>query len=121
MRARIGNGQRRSCPTPAGVTQRSRNFLPFMKIHCAAFLLLPITLLAQALVASGEFQPQQLTDEFWAEGANFGDFNKDGKMDVVYGQWWFEGPEFKQRHEYQRIEKSHTVKQADGTEKTIQG
>jgi len=35
---------------------------------------------------------------FWAEGAAFGDFNKDGKMDVVYGPYWWEGPDFKVRH-----------------------
>lgn len=46
------------------------------------------------------FQRQQLTDEFWAEGAAFGDFNKDGKMDVVSGPFWYEGPSFTTRHEY---------------------
>lgn len=78
-------------------------------------------LLAQAPIPSGEFSRQQLTDEFWAEGANFGDFNKDGKMDIVYGQWWWEGPDFKKRHEYYRVEKSFTVKQPDGSEKAYQG
>jgi hypothetical protein len=80
-----------------------------------------VALHAQQSVPSGEFKKQQLTDEFWAEGANFGDFNKDGKMDVVYGQWWWEGPAFTKRHEYQHIEKSFAIKQADGTEKTYQG
>jgi hypothetical protein len=42
----------------------------------------------------------QLSDQFWGEGANVGDFNKDGKMDVVSGPYWWEGPEFKVRHEY---------------------
>ena len=81
-------------------------------------ILLPLTLLAQSPAASGEFSRQQLTDEFWAEGANFGDFNKDGKMDVVYGQWWFEGPDFTKRHQDRHIEKSYTVKAEDGSEKT---
>lgn len=93
-----------------------------LAIRILPLLFTPLaTLLAQQPVPSGEFTRQQLTDEFWAEGASFGDFNKDGKMDVVYGQWWFEGPAFTKRHEYQHIEKSHTVKQADGTEKTYQG
>ena len=82
---------------------------------------LPFALAAESTVPSGEFKRQQLTDEFWAEGASFGDFNHDGKMDIVYGQWWFEGPAFTKRHEYQHIEKSFTVKQPDGTEKTVQG
>jgi hypothetical protein len=42
----------------------------------------------------------QLSDQFWGEGANIGDFNKDGKMDVVSGPYWWEGPDFKTRHEY---------------------
>ncbi len=72
-------------------------------------------------VVTGEFTKIKITDEFWAEGANFGDFNRDGKMDIVYGNAWWEGPEFTKRHEYQHIDKSFTVKQADGSEKTIAG
>lgn len=45
------------------------------------------------------FQRQQLTDEYLSEGANFGDLNRDGKPDVVHGPFWWEGPEFKVRHE----------------------
>lgn len=46
------------------------------------------------------FSRQQLSDEFWSEGAAFGDFNKDGIMDVVSGPFWYPGPDFKQRHEF---------------------
>src|SRR4051794_17210042 len=42
----------------------------------------------------------QLSDQFWSEGANIGDFNHDGKMDVASGPYWWEGPDFKVRHEY---------------------
>jgi hypothetical protein len=72
-------------------------------------------------VVTGEFRKIKLTDEFWAEGAHFGDFNKDGKMDVVYGNFWWEGPDFTKRHEYYKVDKSFTVKQPDGTEKTVAG
>jgi hypothetical protein len=48
----------------------------------------------------------QLSDLFWSEGANIGDFNKDGKMDVVSGPYWWEGPDFKVRHEYYPAAKS---------------
>ena len=43
-----------------------------------------------------------LADKFYSEGANFGDFNHDGKMDVVAGPYWYEGPDFspQKRHEY---------------------
>ena len=45
------------------------------------------------------FQKLKLSDQFYAEGASFGDFNKDGKMDVVAGPFWFEGPDFMTKHE----------------------
>lgn len=40
----------------------------------------------------------QLTEEYFAEGASIGDFNKDGKVDIVCGPNWFEGPNFKTKH-----------------------
>jgi hypothetical protein len=46
------------------------------------------------------FKKLQLSDLFWSEGAHYGDFNKDGNMDVVAGPYWWEGPDFKTRHEY---------------------
>ncbi len=46
------------------------------------------------------FKKIQLSDKFYAEGANAGDFNHDGKLDVVAGPFWFEGPDFQKRHEY---------------------
>jgi hypothetical protein len=46
------------------------------------------------------FKRSQLSDEFYAEGAYYGDFNRDGKLDVVGGPFWFEEPAFTQRHEY---------------------
>jgi HEAT repeat protein len=46
------------------------------------------------------FKKLRLSGEFYAEGAYYGDFNRDGKMDVVAGPFWFEGPDFQKRHEY---------------------
>jgi len=46
------------------------------------------------------FTRQQLTDQFWSEGACFADVNKDGNMDVVAGPFWYEGPAFTARHEF---------------------
>ncbi len=40
------------------------------------------------------FETKQLTDVYYSEGAGAGDFDNDGDMDVVYGPYWFEGPEF---------------------------
>ena len=45
------------------------------------------------------FERQQLTGDYFSEGAGFGDLNRDGKPDVVHGPYWWEGPEFTVRHE----------------------
>ena len=67
------------------------------------------------------FKKIQLTDQFWCEGAAVGDFNHDGKMDVAGGPFWWEGPDFKVRHEFRPAGKTSKIKKADGTEVTIQG
>ena len=41
-----------------------------------------------------------LADEFYAEGAAFGDFNHDGQQDVTAGGFWWEGPDFKIKHQF---------------------
>jgi HEAT repeat protein len=46
------------------------------------------------------FKKLQLSDQFYAEGAYYGDFNRDGKLDIVAGPFWFEGPDFNIKHEY---------------------
>src|SRR5262249_15563061 len=46
-----------------------------------------------------QFSRQQLTDVYFSEGANAGDLNHDGRPDVVYGPYWFEGPSFEKKHE----------------------
>ncbi len=62
--------------------------------------------LASALTVSAadytlhSFKKTTITKEFLCEGANFGDFNQDGKMDIEAGPYWFEGPDFTQRHEF---------------------
>jgi hypothetical protein len=45
------------------------------------------------------FKTTQLNDQFWCEGANFGDLNNDKVNDLISGPWWWEGPDFKKRHE----------------------
>src|ERR1700759_68541 len=44
---------------------------------------------------TGEWKKIQVTDKFWAEGACVADVNKDGHMDILYGPYWYEGPDFK--------------------------
>lgn len=90
-------------------------------------------LLSTAILSSGallitaedytlhSFKKTQVTDRFWSEGAYFGDFNKDGTMDVVSGPFWYEGPDFKKQHEYYPAKATFTRKGADGKEETIPG
>jgi hypothetical protein len=46
-----------------------------------------------------QFKRQKLTDVYYSEGAGVGDLNRDGHMDIIYGPYWFEGPEFKVKQE----------------------
>jgi hypothetical protein len=43
---------------------------------------------------SGRFQKLTLHRQFYCEGASFGDFDRDGRTDVVAGPHWYAGPEF---------------------------
>ena len=86
-------------------------------------------ILAGAVLTSGfaaeylthKFEKKQLSDEFWSEGANFGDFNRDGANDIVSGPHWWEGPDFEKKHEYYPATQSFKRKQADGSEETVRG
>ncbi len=46
----------------------------------------------------GQWKQQQLTNEFWAEGACAADVNRDGNPDILSGPFWYEGPRFGKRH-----------------------
>jgi putative membrane-bound dehydrogenase-like protein len=60
-----------------------------------------------------QFKRQQLSDVYYSEGANAGDLNRDGKMDIVYGPLWFEGPDFKVQHEIYPVKAQPREKYAD--------
>ena len=49
--------------------------------------------------AGPKFKKIQLTNVFYCEGAYFADFNKDGKMDIVSGPFWYQGPDFQAKHQ----------------------
>ena len=58
-----------------------------------------LSALIQMSVAAQEiewpiFETQQLSDIYFSEGANAGDLNADGMMDIVCGPYWYQGPEF---------------------------
>ena len=66
------------------------------------------------------FSKQELSNEFWAEGACFGDINRDGVADVISGPFWYEGPTFKVRHEYAPADHVSKSKR-NGAEVTFRG
>src|SRR5437868_12704888 len=93
-----------------------------MKRLVIASLLLSSTLIVAAKSYSlHSFKKLRLTEQFWSEGANFGDFNHDGKMDIVSGPYWYEGPDFKKRHEFCPANATFKKKKEDGSEETIPG
>ncbi len=47
---------------------------------------------------SGDFKKTKITGDFISEGAAVADLNKDGRMDIVAGYYWFEAPNWT-RHE----------------------
>ena len=61
-----------------------------------------------------------LNTHFWSEGADVGDFNHDGQLDVVSGPFWYPGPDFEARHEY-RLAKAKFDVERDGTKSTLPG
>ena len=67
------------------------------------------------------FKKVRATDQFWAEGACIGDFNHDGKMDVASGAYWYEGPDFKKRHEIYPATATFKRKLPSGSEQTVPG
>jgi hypothetical protein len=68
-----------------------------LAVSATAFALTASALAEERVLRT--FTRQQLSDQFWCEGASFADFNKDGANDIVAGPWWWEGPAFTKRHE----------------------
>ena len=91
-----------------------------LSLALGSLLLAAFTVHAEDLTLH-TFKKVQLSDQFWSEGANFGDFNKDGVMDVVSGPYWWEGPDFKKRHEYYPAATTFELKLGPMTKVTVPG
>jgi hypothetical protein len=62
------------------------------------FLVFVFAAVAAAAAEPVVFRRLELTADFHAEAAGIGDIDKDGKPDVVYGPFWYAGPDFRRRH-----------------------
>lgn len=67
------------------------------QIFCAAACAVGLGL--EAVGAPPTYKRTQLSDQFFCEGATFGDLNKDGHLDAISGPYWYTGPDFKQRYD----------------------
>jgi len=69
---------------------------PPLSLTCA------VALGATALACASpvQFERRVLTDRYFCDGINAGDFNQDGHVDIVAGPFWYEGPAFVRRHEF---------------------
>jgi putative membrane-bound dehydrogenase-like protein len=76
---------------------------------------------APAQATDVRFQSLQLDDHFWSEGATFGDINRDGRIDIVSGPYWYAGPDFRTRYEYYPATQYFERVRADGSRATIPG
>ncbi|MGA2622148.1 MAG: VCBS repeat-containing protein [Thermoguttaceae bacterium] len=54
---------------------------------------------SQEKAAERPWRKIQLNKDFTSEGIYYGDFNRDGKTDIVAGPYWYEGPDFEKKHE----------------------
>lgn len=60
-----------------------------------------------------QFQSKTLTSIYYSEGAGVGDINGDGHNDVIYGPYWFAGPDFKSAKEIYPAKAQHMHGYAD--------
>src|SRR6266542_2346666 len=54
----------------------------------------------QSSCSAQTYEKRWLSGQFFSEGATFGDFNHDGKPDVVSGPTIWDGPDFTIKHRY---------------------
>src|SRR5262245_33941550 len=78
---------------------------PF-RLCFAAVAAIALTCLRSAPLCSAaelpKFQKLTLTDQYYCDGINTGDFNRDGRPDLVAGPFWYEGPAFTTKHAFYR-------------------
>ena len=73
--------------------------IPLLILLAAVFLTLLLTTgMAEDEYVLHEFDHKQLSEEFFCEGATFGDISGDGVLDLISGPFWFEAPNFETKY-----------------------
>ncbi len=67
------------------------------------------------------FKKIQLTDKFWAEGVAIDDIDRDGHTDLISGPYWYEGPDFRKRHQFYPATQTFLRRGANGKPQVIRG
>jgi len=81
-----------------------------MKSQILLGLLSASLLQAETLIS---WKRVQLTDKFYAEGANHADINKDGHTDILSGPFWYEGPDWQKKHAFYEPKEFNIVGYSD--------
>lgn len=76
------------------------NLGPFCHLAGAVLLTLAFSGNGAATDLLPSFRKQVLTDKYYSDGIAAGDINRDGRIDIVAGPFWYEGPGFTTRHEF---------------------
>jgi hypothetical protein len=85
------------------------------------FAALALAVAATQPAQAQSFSRKQVINDFWAEGAAVGDFNKDGIPDLAYGPFWFEGPDYKKEHAFYPATATWQLTKPDGTVEILPG
>lgn len=72
----------------------------FRCLAVSIIVLSAISLVGADDETSISFRKLQLTDQYYCDGINHGDINRDGHEDVVAGPFWYAGPDFKTAREF---------------------
>ena len=70
-------------------------------LYRVSHIVLALACLGRAQTAdTANWTRMEVSKEFFNEGASFGDYDKDGKMDVASPPFWYEGPDWKVSHRF---------------------